>query len=71
MRVGEIEADYIGGVPAMVVDHAEVDVVAPIERVTAEIGMAKIRLPGIVIPPVGVPWSRTDGRRGTWSRRRL
>ena len=52
MCVGEIEADYIGGVSAVVVDHAEVDVVAPIERVTAEIGMAKVRLPGIVIPPV-------------------
>ena len=36
----------------MIIDHAEMNVVAPIERVSPEIGITEIRLPGVVIAPV-------------------
>lgn len=36
----------------MIVDEAEVNVVAPVERVSPEIRMPEIGLPGVVISPV-------------------
>ena len=36
----------------MIVDHAEMDIVAPVERVSPEIGVAEVCLPRVIIAPV-------------------
>ena len=36
----------------MIIDHAEMNVVAPVERISPEIGVTKIRLPSVIIAPV-------------------
>ena len=37
MRLGKIQTHDVAGIPAMVVDHAEMHVVAPVERISAEV----------------------------------